>query len=95
MGWRERDWYLRPELRPRLFDGSGNVGPTVWWDGQVVGGWAQRKDGEIVWRILTPGGLGHEADTAIAAAAERLRAWVGTTPITPRFRTPLERELTK
>ena len=30
MGWQQRDWYLAPGLRPRLFDGSGNVGPTVW-----------------------------------------------------------------
>lgn len=37
MGWQQRDWYLAPELRPTLFDGSGNVGPTVWWDGRVVG----------------------------------------------------------
>ncbi|NNN38363.1 winged helix DNA-binding domain-containing protein, partial [Streptomyces sp. S3(2020)] len=37
MGWRQRDWYLAPELRPPLFDRSGNVGPTVWWNGRVVG----------------------------------------------------------
>ena len=32
MGWQGRDWYLAPALRPSLFDRSGNVGPTVWWD---------------------------------------------------------------
>ena len=93
MGWQQRDWYLAPELRPALFDGSGNVGPTVWWDGRVVGGWAQRPDGEIVWRILDREGVGREAEAAIGAAAERLRGWVGTTRVTPRFRTPVEREL--
>ncbi|MDV7222570.1 winged helix DNA-binding domain-containing protein [Streptomyces prunicolor] len=93
MGWQGRDWYLAPELRPALFDGSGNVGPTVWWDGRVVGGWAQRPDGEIVWRTLDREGVGREAETAIGAAAERLRGWVGTTRVTPRFRTPVEREL--
>lgn len=76
-----------------LFDRSGNVGPTVWWNGRVVGGWAQRADGEIVWRILDDEGLGREAESAIAAEAERLASWVGTARITPRFRTPLEREL--
>ncbi|WP_317442961.1 winged helix DNA-binding domain-containing protein [Streptomyces collinus] len=92
MAWQGRDWYLDPELRPLLFDRSGNVGPTVWWDGRVVGGWAQRPDGEIVWRI--PGaGVGREAEAAVAAQAERLRAWLGTTRVTPRFRTPLERTL--
>ncbi|WCD96363.1 winged helix DNA-binding domain-containing protein [Streptomyces sp. HUAS 31] len=95
MGWQQRDWYLAPELRPSLFDGSGNVGPTVWWNGRVVGGWAQRGDGEIVWRLLAD--LGSEerqaAETAIAAQAERLRGWVGAARVTPRFRTPVEKEL--
>jgi hypothetical protein len=95
MGWQARDWYLAPELRPRLFDGSGNVGPTVWWNGRVVGGWAQRADGEIVWRLLDTDGVGRDAEAAIAAEAERLRGWVGATRVTPRFRTPLERELAK
>ncbi|WP_405858668.1 winged helix DNA-binding domain-containing protein [Streptomyces sp. NBC_01515] len=93
MGWQQRDWYLAPELRPALFDGSGNVGPTVWWDGRVVGGWAQRPDGEIVWRILDGEGVGREGEAAIGVAAERLRGWVGVTRVTPRFRTPVERGL--
>ncbi|MGW0761738.1 winged helix DNA-binding domain-containing protein [Streptomyces sp. NPDC002814] len=93
MGWQHRDWYLSPDLRPALFDRSGNVGPTVWWNGRVIGGWAQRADGEIVWRVLDGDGVGSEAEAAIVAEAERLRGWVGSTRITPRFRTPLEREL--
>ncbi|MGW7548779.1 winged helix DNA-binding domain-containing protein [Streptomyces sp. NPDC054770] len=92
MAWQRRDWYLPPELRPLLFDRSGNVGPTVWWNGLVVGGWAQRRDGGIVWRIPDPG-IRREAEPAIEAEAERLRGWVGTARVTPRFRTPLEREL--
>ncbi|MFF6784768.1 DNA glycosylase AlkZ-like family protein [Streptomyces sp. NPDC012510] len=93
MGWQQRDWYLAPELRPALFDYSGNVGPTVWWNGRVIGGWAQRADGEIVWRVLDAEGVGREAESAIRAEAERLREWVGATRVTPRFRTPLEKEL--
>ncbi|MCX4880304.1 winged helix DNA-binding domain-containing protein [Streptomyces sp. NBC_00847] len=93
MGWRERDWYLAPELRPQLFDGSGNVGPTVWWNGRVVGGWAQRRDGEIVWRALLPSGVGREAQSAIGAEVQRLQGWLGSTRVTPRFRTPVEKEL--
>lgn len=93
MGWQGRDWYLAPELRPALFDRSGNVGPTVWWNGRVIGGWAQRADGEIVWRILDEEGVGRETHTAIEAAAERLTGWLGPTRITPRFRTPLEKQL--
>ncbi|WP_327320682.1 winged helix DNA-binding domain-containing protein [Streptomyces sp. NBC_01235] len=93
MGWQGRDWYLAPELRPALFDYSGNVGPTVWWDGRVVGSWAQRPDGEIAWRILDEEGVGTEARAAIEARAERLGAWLGATRATPRFRTPVEKEL--
>ncbi|MGX1474069.1 UNVERIFIED_CONTAM: hypothetical protein RKD50_002877 [Streptomyces canus] len=93
MGWQQRDWYLAPSLRPALFDRSGNVGPTVWWNGRVVGGWGQRPDGEIVWRLLDTEGVGSEAEAAVAAEAERLRGWVGATRVTPRFRVPLEKEL--
>ncbi|MEU6475573.1 winged helix DNA-binding domain-containing protein [Streptomyces sp. NPDC047017] len=93
MGWQQRDWYLAPGLRPALFDRSGNVGPTVWWDGRVVGGWAQRPDGEIAWRLLETEGAGREAQAAIAAQAEELCARLGPTRVTPRFRTPLEKEL--
>ncbi|WP_245245202.1 winged helix DNA-binding domain-containing protein, partial [Streptomyces palmae] len=92
MGWRARDWYLDPEHVPALFDRSGNIGPTVWWNGRVVGGWAQRADGEVVWRPLTD--LGDEARTAVDQEAARLGSWLGPTRVTPRFRTPLERELT-
>ncbi len=93
MGWRRRDWYLASGLRAPLFDRSGNVGPTVWWNGRVIGGWAQRADGEIVWRVLEEGGVGREAEAAIGAEAARLASWLGDTRVTPRFRTPLEREL--
>ena len=90
MGWRERAWYVG-EHAPALFDRSGNIGPTAWWDGRIVGGWAQRKDGEIAVRLLED--IGAEASAAIAAEAQRLREWIGPVRITPRFRTPLEREL--
>jgi hypothetical protein len=90
MGWRDRAWYVG-EHGPALFDRSGNIGPTAWWDGRIVGGWAQRKDGEIALRLLED--VGSEASAALAAEAQRLREWIGTARVTPRFRTPLEREL--
>ncbi|MFJ9851310.1 winged helix DNA-binding domain-containing protein [Streptomyces sp. NPDC101150] len=92
MGWKSRDWYLDPGHVPHLFDRSGNIGPTVWWNGRIIGGWAQRADGEIVWRLLSDEG-GREAASAVAAEAARLAGWVGDVRVTPRFRTPLEREL--
>ncbi|MGY0023496.1 winged helix DNA-binding domain-containing protein [Streptomyces sp. cg35] len=92
MGWQERDWYCPPELRPALFDGSGNIGPTVWWNGRIVGGWGQREGGEVVWRLLDDTG-GRAAREAVASEATRLSEWLTGTRVTPRFRTPLEKEL--
>ncbi|MFB7586718.1 winged helix DNA-binding domain-containing protein [Streptomyces sp. NPDC056169] len=91
MGWQARDWYQDPEHRAALYDRSGNIAPTVWWDGRIVGVWAQRPDGVIARRLLAD--VGREAERAIGAEAERLAAWVGDVRVTPRFRTPLEREL--
>jgi Winged helix DNA-binding domain len=90
MGWAGRDFYLGPH-RPILFDRNGNAGPAIWWDGRVVGGWAQRKTGEVVLRLLED--VGADATAAIEAEAARLADWLGPVRITPRFRTPLEREL--
>lgn len=90
MGWTGREWFLG-EHPSALFDRSGNAGPTVWWDGRIVGGWAQRKHGEIAFRLLEDVGSGVVA--AVEAEAERLARWLGTVRVTPRFRTPLEREL--
>jgi Winged helix DNA-binding domain len=90
MGWAGRDFYLGSH-RPVLFDRNGNAGPTIWWDGRVVGGWAQRRTGEVVLRLLED--VGADADAAIQAEAGRLSDWLGPVRVTPRFRTPLEREL--
>jgi Winged helix DNA-binding domain len=90
MGWTGREWYLG-EHGPALFDRSGNAGPTVWCDGRIVGGWAQRADGEVVHRLLED--VGADAAAAVAARAARLTEWLGPARVTPRFRTPLEREL--
>jgi hypothetical protein len=90
MGWFERDWYLG-EHRPSLFDRNGNAGPTVWWQGKIVGGWAQRPDGEVIARLLED--VGSDARTAIDRKIEALQEWLGEVRVIPRFRTPLEREL--
>jgi hypothetical protein len=90
MGWAARDWYLGPH-RPRLFDTNGNAGPTIWWGGRVVGGWAQRPEGSIATRLLED--IGHEATLTLDAEAARLAEWLGPIRFVPRFRTPLDREL--
>jgi hypothetical protein len=90
MGWQSRSWYLGPHT-PLLFDRTGNVGPTVWWAGRVVGGWAQRASGEVVYRLLED--IGADSAAAVATEAGALEAWLGSSRVTPRFHTPLEREL--
>ncbi|MGQ4599883.1 DNA glycosylase AlkZ-like family protein [Nocardia sp. R6R-6] len=92
MGWQARDWFLGPHAA-RLFDRSGNIGPTVWWNGRIVGGWAQRKDGEIVYRLLED--VGADAEALIATQSQQIATWFGDVRTVPRFRTPLERELTE
>lgn len=93
MGWVGRDWYITAEQRALLFDRTGNIGPTIWCDGRVVGGWAQRADREIAWRLLVD--IGTELAGRVEAEAARLTGWIGDVRVTPRFRTPLDRELTR
>ena len=74
MGWKERSWYLG-DHGSQLFDRNGNAGPTVWVDGRIVGGWAQRGDGEIVTELLEP--VAGPAARLIAGETARLQNVVG------------------
>ena len=58
---------------------------------RLPGGWAQRASGEMALRLLED--VGADARAGIDAAAARMAAWIGEVRFTPRFRTPLEREL--
>lgn len=91
MGWKQRQWYLDDAIVPELFDRNGNVGPTVWWNGRIIGGWGQRISGAVDFEVLTavPG----HVRGLIDARAEALTEWLGGERVTPRFRTPLERRL--
>src|SRR5690606_8486704 len=90
MGWKERAWYLGPHY-PVLFDSVGNAGPTIWVDGKVVGGWAQRADAAVVYGLVEP------VDAAtlrqIDAEAARLTEWLSGKVVTPRFASPFHRQL--
>jgi hypothetical protein len=90
MGWKERDWYLGPHAKV-LFDTNGNAGPTIWWEGRVVGGWSQRRDGEIVFELLED--VGGEAVTAVEAEAARVADWLGEVRFSPGFLPPFQRRL--
>jgi hypothetical protein len=90
MGWKERDWFL-PEDRTVLYDRMGNIGPTVWWAGEVIGAWATRRDGSIATELLSDRGA--EAARAVEEAATELQERLAGTVLTPSFPTPLSCEL--
>jgi hypothetical protein len=90
MGWASRNWYLGT-YRAALFDTAGNAGPTIWVDGRIVGGWAQREDGEIALYLLED--VGTETQRMIDAEAARLADWLGPTRVRWSFPTPLDAEL--
>lgn len=92
MGWKERDWYLG-DHGAALFDRNGNAGPTIWADGRVIGGWVQRRDGTIATKLLER--LDRATTARVEREAERLAAWLGEVRIIPRFRTPVDKELTR
>jgi hypothetical protein len=90
MGWKVREWFLGPH-GAAIFDTNGNVGPTIWWAGRIVGAWGQRPDGTVVQRLVED--VGREAADACEAAAAALSTWLGGVRISPRFPTPLQKAL--
>lgn len=92
MGWKHRDFCLGPH-RELLYDVNGNAGPTVWADGRVVGGWAQRDDGEVVVRLLDD--VGADTLAQIDERAAELTTMLGEVRLKARARgwTPVEKEL--
>lgn len=90
MGWKERDWFLGAHAG-ELFDVNGNAGPTVWWDGRIVGGWGQPESGEVRYELLEK--LPRRAVAAIDVEAQRLTAWLDGTRVMPRFPAPLDKRI--
>lgn len=88
MGWKDRDWFLGPH-RGAVFDVNGNIGPTAWWDGRIVGGWNQAASGDIFLQLLED--VGSDATVALEAEAERLTDWLGGVRVSPSFPSPLWR----
>jgi hypothetical protein len=91
MGWSDRGRFLDPVDREALFDRSGNIGPTVWVDGRIVGAWAQKPTGTIAYRLLRR--VSRAERERIDERVEALGELLGDLRFVPRFRTPLEREV--
>jgi hypothetical protein len=90
MGWKRREWLFG--IPPHhVFDNRGNIGPTLWWDGEIIGSWAVTPAGEI--RTVVLANRGAVARAAVQDAAARLHARLHGAVITPAIRAPLERSL--
>ncbi len=90
MGWKARDWFLAIEPG-HIYDRAGNIGPTLWWDGEIVGSWATTADGKLLTKAVADRGA--EARAGIDHAAAQLHARLGGAVVTPAVRTPLEQAL--
>jgi hypothetical protein len=88
MGWAGRAWYLGAH-KAHVFDVNGNVGPTVWCDGRIVGGWRQTAGGTIELQLLED--VGRARRRALDAEARRLGAWMKGLAVKPRFPSPLSK----
>ncbi len=91
MGWKQRDWYLDPEDTKLLFDSNGNGGPTIWVDGEIVGGWVQGDDGSV--RLHYTRDADKEARHRIEERAHILEKLWGETKFKVRFPAPLQKIL--
>jgi hypothetical protein len=93
MGWKQRTWHLGDlaKFGGPVFDVNGNAGPTIWVDGRVVGGWAQRKSGEMAYQLLAD--VAPRRQKSIAAEAERLQGLIGDARVNVRFPAPMQKQL--
>lgn len=89
MGWKARSFFLGPH-GPALFDTNGNAGTTAWWDGRVVGCWAQDPDGVVVLNLLED--VGEPGRRALAAEAERLTTWLDGHRVSTVYPSPAMRQ---
>lgn len=91
MGWKDRRWYLDRDIEARVFDRNGNAGPTVWADGNVVGGWAQRPDGSFALELQRP--LSSRQQQLLQIEVERVRNVIGEARFRVRFPSPNQKQL--
>ncbi|MDH3251059.1 MAG: winged helix DNA-binding domain-containing protein, partial [Acidimicrobiia bacterium] len=91
MGWKERGWYLDDATARRVVDRNGNIGPTIWADGEVVGGWLQRPDGTIAQELDRPVSAEHRR--LLETEIERLTDVLGDSRFRTRFPAPNQADL--
>lgn len=87
MGWRGRRFYVDNAVAADVYDGAGNGKPTAWWEGRIVGRWAQEADGTVVVVPVIP--LTRAATTALKHKASELTAWFEGHVIRSGFQSPI------
>lgn len=90
MGWKEREWYLGGHTKA-LFDRNGNIGPTIWLNGRIVGGWAVTAPDDVTIAMLEP--ATSDQERLILAEVSSVVEFLEGAVVIPRFRTPLEKRL--
>jgi hypothetical protein len=85
MGWKHRDWMFGIDQQA-IFDQAGNIGPTVWWNGEIIGSWAITAAGELRTRILADRGA--QAVAAVDSAAAKLHERLGGAIVAPQSAHP-------
>jgi hypothetical protein len=89
LGWKERDFYLAPDLYSAIFDWSGNCGTTAWWDGQIVGAYVQDEGGRIQLRVAADRDPGPAGRSALHMEGQRLGDWLDGEKVTTLYKSPL------
>ena len=91
MGWKLRDFYLNPDYLDPLFDRFGNIGPTIWADGRIVGGWIQRDDATIVTELFEK--LSKKQQVLLDEAIDQMGTALGDVVVRPRFPARMQKTL--
>ncbi len=91
MGWKQRAWYLDDDVARRVVDRNGNIGPTIWTDGRVVGGWVQRRDGSVATELYRT--LDRVRRGLLDDEIARIVEFVGATRFRVRFPSPNQSDL--
>ena len=91
MGWKQRDFYLDTEYLEPMFDRFGNIGPSIWADGRIVGGWIQRDDASITTELFVP--LPKGSQRLLDDAIDQVQGAVGDVVVKPRFPARMQKAL--
>ena len=89
MGWRGRDSHVEAATAGAVYDRAGNALATAWWDGRIVGGWAQHADGTVA--VRPHAHLPPTATRALHRRAEQLTAWLDGQVLRSSLQRPLDR----